>query len=72
MCFSPEMLFQLAILVVLIVAAVALLRLLMPSLGLTLGEPFNQIIHILVWAILAIMIIVFMWKLAVCSGLMRL
>jgi hypothetical protein len=72
MCFSPEMLFQLAILVVLIVAAVALLRLLMPSLGLTLGEPFNQIIHILVWAIVAIMIIVFMWKLAACSGLMRL
>jgi hypothetical protein len=72
MCFSPELLFQLAILVVVVIAAVALLRLLMPSLGLTIGEPFAQVIRILVWAVVCIIIIIFIWKLAICSGLMHL
>jgi hypothetical protein len=72
MCLSPEMLFQLAILVVVAIAAVALVRLLLPSLGIALGPPFDQVIRILVWAVVCIIIIVFLWKLAVCSGLMRL
>ena len=72
MCFSPDMLFQLAILVVIIVAAISLVRLVLPSLGISIGAPFNQIIQILVWAVICIIVIVFIWKLAACSGLMRL
>jgi hypothetical protein len=72
MCFSPEMLFQLAILIVIVLAAVALVRLLLPALGVTLGPPFDQVVRILIWAVVAICIIVFIWRLAVCSGLMRL
>ena len=71
MCFSAEMLFQLAILIVIILAAVALIRLLLPSLGVSLGEPFASVIRILVWAVVCIIIIVFLWKLAICSGLIE-
>jgi hypothetical protein len=66
------MLFQLAILIVIIIAAIALIRLVLPSLGVSIGPPFDQVIRILVWAVVTIMIIVFIWKLAECSGLMRL
>jgi hypothetical protein len=72
MCFSAGMLFQLAILIVIVVAAIALIRLVLPSLGITLEPPFAQIIHILIWAVVTIMIIVFIWKLFECSGLLRL
>lgn len=72
MCFSAAMLFQLAIIVVIIVAAVALVRLILPALGVSIGPPFDQIIRILIWAVVTICIIVFIWRLAECSGLMRL
>jgi hypothetical protein len=72
MCFSPGMLFQLAILIVIVVAAIALIQLVLPSLGLSIGAPFDQIIRILIWAVVCIMVIVFIWRLAECSGLMRL
>ena len=72
MCFSAAMLFQLAIIIVIIIAAVALIRLILPALGVTLGAPYDQVIRILIGAVVAICLIVFIWKLAECSGLMRL
>jgi len=70
MCLGPALIFQLAILVILIIGAVMLLRLLLPALG--LGEPFGQIIRIVVGVVVAIIVVIFVWKLAECSGLMRL
>lgn len=70
MCLSAGFLFQLAIVIVIIIAAIALLRLVLPSLA--MPPAFQQAINILIWAVVAICIIVFIWRLAECSGLMRL
>ena len=70
MCLSAAFLFQLAIIIVIIVAAIALIRLVLPTLA--MPPQFQQAINILIWAVVAICIIVFIWRLAECSGLMRL
>ena len=73
MCAGPELLFQLAILIIVIMAAVALIRLVLPSLGPDfLGGQFGQVIRILIWALIAIMVVVLIWKLFACSGLLQL
>jgi hypothetical protein len=70
MCFSVEWLFHLAVVAVVIVAAIMIVQLLLPSI---VGIPavFMQIIRILIWAAVAIVLIWFLYDLLICSGFLR-
>jgi uncharacterized membrane protein len=70
MCFGPEALIQLAIAVVVIIAAIALVRLVLPTFA--MPAPYAQAINILIWALVAIVVIIFIAKLFACAGFMRL
>jgi len=73
MCFSLEFLKAILILAIVIVATIAILKLLVPfiasKLGMSLGEGWNlcvAIFRIFIWAIILIVIVIFAFQLISC------
>lgn len=73
MCFSMDFLKQILILAVVIVAIIAILNLLIPfivgKLGIALGEGWGVCVRafkIFVWALIAIIVIIFCFELISC------
>ena len=73
MCFSMDFLKQILILAVIIVAVIAILKLLIPyiigQLGVELGAGWNICVaafRIFLWALIAILVIIFCFELISC------
>jgi hypothetical protein len=73
-CFTPALLQQFLIWLVLVVALVAIVNLVVPWLLAQFGSPPDggmilRILQIIVWAVVAIAVIYFVFDLLTCSGL---
>lgn len=71
MCgFGISTIFQVAIFVIVVLVVLALLRVLLGDFwaGLT-GAPYWNIIQIVIGGVVAILILLFLWRLAECAGL---
>lgn len=72
MCgFGLSTVFQVAIFVIVVLAVIAMLRLVFPSVWTGWGVgPYGGIIQIVVGAAVAIVVILLIWRLAECAGLL--
>jgi hypothetical protein len=74
-CFTPLMLQSFLIWLVFVIAVVAIVNLVIPWLLAQFGNPDGGIIlailRIIVWAVVAVAIIVFVFDLLACTGLFR-
>lgn len=71
MCgFGISTIFQVAIFVIVVLVVFALLRAAFPGFwGGVVGTPYWNIIQIVIGGVIAICVLLFIWKLAECSGL---
>lgn len=71
MCgFGIATIFQVAIFVIVVLVVLALLRAVFPSLLAGFGAaPYGNIIQIVIGGVVAILILLFIWRLAECAGL---
>ncbi len=67
MCLSTEWLVHLAILAIIIVAAVAIVQVVLGQFPGVFSRPFAQIIRIVIWAVVAICVLVFLVELIQCA-----
>jgi hypothetical protein len=72
MCgFGIDLIFKVAIFVIVLLVIIALLRFVVGSWFVGLGAtPYWPIIQIVIGDVVAILILLFIWKLAECAGLM--
>lgn len=72
MCgFGIATIFQVAIFVIVVLAVIAMLRLVFPSIWTGWGVgPYGGIIQIVVGAVIAILVLLFLWRMAECAGLL--
>ena len=63
MCFSTEWLVHLAIIAIIVVAAVAIVQVVLGQFPGIFSGPFAQIIRIVIWAVVAICLLVFLVEL---------
>jgi hypothetical protein len=71
MCgFGLDLIFKVAIFIIVVLVILALIRAAMPNLlvGIT-GAPYWNIIQIVIGGVIAILILLFIWRLAECAGL---
>jgi hypothetical protein len=72
MCgFGIATIFEVAIFVIVVLVVLALLRAIVPGVFNVGAVPYGNIIRIVVGGVVAILILLFLWKLAECSGLLR-
>lgn len=69
MCFSAEWLVHLAIIAIIVIAAVLIVQVVLAQFPSIFSGPFAQIIKIVVWAIVAICVLIFLVDLIQCAGL---
>ena len=67
MCFSVDWLVHLAVLAIIVIAAVAILQVVLAQFPGVFSGPFAQIIRIVIWAIVAICILIFLVDLIECA-----
>ena len=71
MCgFGLDLIFKVAIFIIVVLVILALIRAALPNLlvGIT-GAPYWNIIQIVIGGVIAILILLFIWRLAECAGL---
>jgi hypothetical protein len=71
MCgFGLDLIFKVAIFIIVVLVILALIRAALPNLitGIT-GAPYWNIIQIVIGGVVAILILLFIWRLAECAGL---
>jgi len=73
MCgFGIDLIFKVAIFIIVVLVILALLRAAFGSWFVNItGTPYWNIIQIVIGGIIAILILLFLWKLATCAGLLR-
>jgi hypothetical protein len=73
MCgFGISTIFEVAIFVIVVLVVFALLRAAFPGIFTgVVGTPYWNIIQIVIGGVVAILILLFLWKLATCAGLLR-
>ena len=72
MCgFGMDMIFKVAIFLIVIIAIIAMLRWAFPALFNFSAAPYGGLLQIVIGAVIAILILLFLWKMAECAGLMR-
>jgi hypothetical protein len=71
MCgFGIDTIFRVAIFVIVVLVVLALLRALLPNAFVNVtGAPYWNIIQIVIGGVVAILILLFIWRLAECAGL---
>lgn len=72
MCgFGMDLIFKVAIFIVVVLVNLALLRAAFPgALAGISGTPYWNIIQIVIGGVVAVLILLFIWRLAECAGLM--
>jgi hypothetical protein len=71
MCgFGMDLIFKVAIFIIVVLVILALIRAAAPNMlaGIT-GAPYWNIIQIVIGGVVAILILLFIWRLAECAGL---
>lgn len=73
MCgFGMSMIFQVAIFVIVVLVVLALLKIILGQWFANLtAMPYWNVIQIVIGGVVAILILLFIWRLAECAGLMR-
>ena len=71
MCgFGLDLIFKVAIFIIVVLVILALIRAALPNLLVSItGAPYWNIIQIVIGGVIAILILLFIWRLAECAGL---
>jgi hypothetical protein len=71
MCgFGLDLIFRVAIFIIVVLVILALIRAALPNLLASItGAPYWNIIQIVIGGVVAILILLFIWRLAECAGL---
>ena len=72
MCgFGISTIFEVAIFIIVVLVVIALIRAAWPAALNVVGTPYWNIIQIVIGGVVAILILLFLWKMAECAGLIR-